>query len=162
MSGFLEDRETKKYGEGEENGAEAQFEECRRHVMSGGRTDHDPRDRTEQEPLGRFDHPLADVVRKAVARAEDLRRPAPIAWNGERPTTNMKNGRKNSAPETPGASATNENSIDAGNTHQWARNRSTGNPPGTGSDRHANAIADSAGANTVASTLMTTKPITTK
>jgi hypothetical protein len=51
-----------------------------------------------------------------------VRRPAPIAWAGGSPTTNRKNGLKNSAPETPEASATIEKRIEAGNTHQWARN----------------------------------------
>src|SRR6056297_3393933 len=54
-------------------------------------------------------------------------RPAPMAWEGVSPTASMKKGLKKSAPETPEESATVENSIDAGDTHQWARNRSIGN-----------------------------------
>ena len=50
-----------------------------------------------------------------------------MACAGARPTTSMKKGLKNSAPETPDESATVEKAIAAGNTHQWARNWSTGN-----------------------------------
>jgi hypothetical protein len=45
----------------------------------------------------------------------------------------MKNGLKNSAPETPDASATSEKRTDAGNTHQCLTNVSTGKPDGYGS-----------------------------
>jgi len=44
--------------------------------------------------------------------------PAPIACAGSSPTTSMKNGLKNSAPETPDPMATVENTIAAGRTHQ--------------------------------------------
>lgn len=45
-----------------------------------------------------------------------------MACDGESPTTSMKNGLKNSAPETPEDNAISEKSTDAGNTHQWATN----------------------------------------
>ena len=51
-----------------------------------------------------------------------VRRPAPTACTGVRPTTSMKNGLKKSAPDTPEPIATVENTMDAGKTHHNCEN----------------------------------------
>ena len=52
--------------------------------------------------------------------------PAPTAWTGLRPTTSMKKGLKNRAPETPDPMATVENRMETGNTHHRVRKESIG------------------------------------
>ena len=47
---------------------------------------------------------------------------APTACTGARPTTSMKNGLKNSAPDTPEPIATVEKTMDAGKPHHNCEN----------------------------------------
>jgi len=104
--------------------AEDPFEYRGRDDVCGQGAGDDGGDRTEQQPLRRLevDDALVHVRAQAVAHPEHFRQQAGTDGlrEGERPTTSMKKGLKNSAPDTPEARATAENSIDAGNIHQWA------------------------------------------